>query len=259
MAETRRLLILGGTGEARALAERAARTPGLAVTTSLAGRTRAPAAPEGELRTGGFGGADGLAGWLRDNATDAVIDATHPFATEISRNAAEACDAMRVPRLVLRRPPWQAQEGDRWIEVDTPAEAADALAGNARRVFLSVGSGSLSAFSHLADIWFLVRMVDAPETPPPLDHHTVVIGRGPFDPAAETRLLQDHRIDHVVSRNSGGEATYAKIAAARALGLPVVMLRRPPPVAGETVETVDAALDWLDELPDEPLTRYPRT
>ncbi len=248
MADARRLLILGGTGEARTVAESAAQMPGLAVTTSLAGRTRAPTAPEGELRSGGFGGANGLAGWLRHDATDAMIDATHPFAAEISRNAADACAALGVPRLVLCRPPWRAQEGDRWIEADTPAEAADALAGNARRVFLSIGSGAIEAFSHLADIQFLVRMVDAPETPLPLNDYSVVTGRGPFETAAETQLLRDHRIDHVVSRNSGGEATYAKIEAARTLALPVVMLRRPPPVAGETVETVDAALNWLNEL-----------
>lgn len=248
MAENRRLLILGGTGDARELAHGAARLPGLAVTTSLAGRTRCPTAPAGELRIGGFGGADGLAAWLHDDRTTAVIDATHPFAAEISRNAAAACARQAVARLVVLRPAWRAVADDRWIEVDTPAEAAAAIDGRARRVFLTLGTGDLTAFAGLSDIWFLVRAVDLPATPPPLGAHRIIAARGPFEPAEETRLLRSHDIDCVVSRNSGGGATYGKIEAARTLGLPVVMLRRPPPPEGECVDSVAAAMDWLRGL-----------
>ncbi len=245
MADGRRLLILGGTEEARNLAAHAAGIPGLAVTTSLAGRTNCPTAPDGDLRIGGFGGADGLASWLSADRTDAVIDATHPFAAEISRNAAAACDKAGLPRLVLHRPPWRAEADDEWIEIDTPAQAADALDGRAARVFLTLGASALAAFDRLPRIWFLVRTVDAPATPPPLADHHLITGRGPFTLDGEKRLMQAHRIDCVVSRNSGGDATYAKIAAARNMGLPVVMLRRPAPPDGETVATVDAAMDWL--------------
>ena len=243
--DRRRLLILGGTGAARSLAAQAAALDGLNVTTSLAGRTNCPTAPEGELRIGGFGGAAGLASWLREDRTDAVIDATHPFAAGISRNAAAACDELGLPRLVLHRPPWRAEADDKWVEVDTPAQAAEAVCGSAERVFLTLGAGALAAFDRLPGIWFLVRTVDAPATPPPLVDHHLITGRGPFTLDGETRLMQAYKIDCVVSRNSGGDATYAKIAAARNLGLPVVMLRRPAPPGGETVATVDAVLAWL--------------
>lgn len=245
MAEGRKLLILGGTHEARALARHAVRLPGLSVTTSLAGRTSRPAALEGEVRIGGFGGADGLAAWLGDDGADWVIDATHPFATEISRNGALACEKLGLPRLVLERPPWRAGDGDNWIEVDGVAAAAAAVEGTAKRVFLTLGARALDPFANISGVWFLVRTVEAIEPPPSLAACHTVTGRGPFDAAHETELLRQHRIDCVVSRNSGGDATYAKIEAARKLNLPVVMLRRPPPQTGETAATVEAAMDWL--------------
>jgi precorrin-6A/cobalt-precorrin-6A reductase len=242
MAE-RRLLILGGTGEALALAQQASRLPGLWVVSALAGRTRKPVMPAGEARIGGFGGADGLAEYLRDAAIDLLVDATHPFAAEISRNAVAARAATGVPLLTLTRPAWQPRDGDRWTVVADADAAATALTP-ASRVFLAVGRGALVPFAR-ADAWFLVRVIDPPDAEPPLKDYTLIEGRGPFRDADERALLIAHRIDTVVAKNSGGEATYAKIAAARALGLPVVMIRRPPPPAGESVASVEEAMAWL--------------
>ncbi len=242
MAE-RRLLILGGTGEALALAEQASRLPDLRVITSLAGRTRKPVMPAGEARIGGFGGADGLAEYLRDTSIDLVVDATHPFAAEISRNAAAARAATGVPLLALTRPAWIPRDGDRW-NVVADADAAAAALTPASRVFLAVGRGALGPFAR-ADAWFLVRVIDPPDAALPLKDYTLIQGRGPFRLNDEKALLEKHRIDIVVAKNSGGEATYAKIAAARALGLPVVMIRRPPATAGECVASVEEAMAWL--------------
>ena len=244
MARTeRRLLILGGTGEALALAEQASRLPDLRVITSLAGRTRKPVMPAGEARIGGFGGADGLAEYLRETAIDLVVDATHPFAAEISRNAVAARAAAGVPLLTLTRPAWQPRDGDRWTVV-ADADAAAAALTPGSRVFLAVGRGSVGAFAR-ADAWFLVRVIDRPDVEFPLKGYTLIEGRGPFREADERALLTAHRIDTVVAKNSGGAATYAKIAAARALGLPVVMIRRPPATPGESVASVEEAMAWL--------------
>ncbi|HLI10765.1 MAG TPA: cobalt-precorrin-6A reductase [Alphaproteobacteria bacterium] len=247
MAEPRRLLILGGTGEALALAARVAALPGLQVITALAGRTRAPARPVGEVRTGGFGGADGLAQYISETNISVVVDAAHPFAAQISQNAAEACARAGVRRLMLKRPPWRKVEGDDWIEVDDIPAAARALPAAARRVFLAIGRQELAPFAVLAERWFLLRLVEAPAEPLPLAQHQLVIGRGPFIAAAERQLLAGYGIEAVVSKNSGGAATYAKLAAARALGLPVVMVRRPPLPDGPRVETVDEAVEWVEE------------
>ncbi len=246
MAERARLLILGGTGEAAALATHLAARPDLDVITSLAGRTRAPAHPPGLRRTGGFGGAPGLARYLGEESIDLVVDATHPFAAGITANAATACAQTGVPRLILARPPWAPQAGDRWIEAADAAGAAAALPGLARRVFLSTGRRELGAFSGLSDLWFLVRLIDRPPAPVPLRDYELVLARGPFTVEDEKELLKKHAIAAVVSKNSGGEATYAKVAAARALALPVVIIRRPALPDGEAVTTVDAALAWVE-------------
>ncbi len=251
MREARSLLILGGTREAADLARRLSGEPGLRIVTSLAGRTRTPAAIAGDVRSGGFGGADGLAGYLRTEAIDLVVDATHPFATEITANAAEACGRLAVPRLRLLRPPWSPMPKDRWIEVGSLAEAADRMAAIGERIFLSVGRQNLTAFAEVTGCWFLVRMVDAPEAPLPLAHYAVVTGRGPFRLPDEAALLRRNGIDALVSRNSGGSATYAKIAAARSLQLPVLMVRRPPEPPGERVATAATALAWIREYASE--------
>lgn len=244
---SRHLLILGGTALASALAEAASARFGdrLEITTSLAGRTSAPRQMPGRLRIGGFGGAAGLAEWMVSNRVGLAVDATHPFAAAISANLCAACDAAGVPRLALTRPPWRAVPGDRWIDVAGFVEAAVALAGIGPRIFLSVGSQKLEGFASANHVHFVVRMIDPPRTPLPLHDCSVVLGRGPFEVAAEADLLRRERIDGMVSRNSGGTATYAKIAAARELGLPVVMIAPPPPPAGPRAEELEGALQWI--------------
>ncbi|MGD1880588.1 MAG: cobalt-precorrin-6A reductase [Kiloniellaceae bacterium] len=249
MTKARRLLLLGGTGDSRALAERLAGRGDVEVISSLAGRTEQPAALPGGLRIGGFGGIDALADYLTAQSIDLLVDATHPYAARISANAEAACQRTGTPRLVLTRPPWQPVEGDKWIPVTDTEAAAKALPGLARRVFLAVGRGELDAFADLPGLWFLVRMVDAPGDKLPLEHYEVVLGRGPFEANGERALFALHGIQALVTKNSGGDATYAKIAVARELGLPVVMIERPPhEKAGEaeTAGSVEEALTWID-------------
>ena len=243
-----RLLILGGTAEGRALAAAAEARFGarLSLVSALAGSTRAPLLPAGAVRIGGFGGAAGLAAYLDAARIDLLIDATHPFATRISESAATAARA-GVPRLVLLRPPWRAGTGDRWIETPTVEAAAAALPAPARRVFLTVGARACASFAGRNDLWFLVRLVDEPERPLPLARYRLLCARGPFTEADERALLVRHGIDCLVTRASGGAATAAKLAAARALSLPVVMIRRPPPPPGTRVSSVAAAVEWIEE------------
>ncbi|WP_225830177.1 cobalt-precorrin-6A reductase [Streptomyces sp. NK08204] len=239
------VLILGGTTEARRLAADLAARPGIRVTTSLAGRVARPGALAGEVRTGGFGGAEGLTDWLREHRVDALVDATHPFAASITANAARAAKAAAVPAVVLRRPGWRPGPGDRWHEAASLDAAAGMLPALGTRVFLTTGRLGLSCFAHLTDQHFVVRSVEAPE--PPLPPHTdVVLARGPFTVADETALLRAHRIEVLVTKDSGGEATAAKLTAARELALPVVVVRRPALPAGVTpVPDVAAVLDRL--------------
>ncbi|WP_354643348.1 cobalt-precorrin-6A reductase [Kitasatospora camelliae] len=239
------VLILGGTTEGRRLAAELAGDPALRVTSSLAGRVAEPRLPAGEVRIGGFGGPAGLAAWLRAQHVDALIDATHPFAGTISRNAAEAAAEVHVPLLGLRRPSWVPVDGDDWHPVDSLDAAAAALPALGERVFLTTGRQGLAAFAHL-DLWFLARSVDAPE--PPLPARTeVLLDRGPFDLDGERAVLREHRIDVLVTKDSGGAATAPKLEAARELGLPVVVVRRPQPPAGvPTAPDVAAAVAWLD-------------
>ncbi|MFF4534821.1 cobalt-precorrin-6A reductase [Streptomyces aureus] len=241
------VLILGGTTEARALAESlaAAARPDLRVTTSLAGRVGAPRLPPGEVRVGGFGGAEGLARWLREHAVDAVVDATHPFAGTISANAAGASAATGVPLLALRRPGWAPVAGDVWHETGSLEEAAGLLPSLGRRVFLTTGRLGLSAFAPLDDLWFLVRSVDAPGAPMPA-RAEVLLDRGPFTLQGERDLLRRHAIDVVVTKDSGGAATAPKLTAAREAGLPVVVVRRPPAPPGVPVAPdPQTATTWL--------------
>jgi precorrin-6A/cobalt-precorrin-6A reductase len=244
MAE--RLLILGGTTEAAQLARRAVETFGdrLEVTTSLAGRLDPPRGLAGRVRSGGFGGVAGMVAALREQRFDLVVDATHPFAAVISANAAEACTAANVPRLMLIRPPWQPEPGDRWLEVDSLAAAAEGLPGIARRAFLTVGSGGIDAFRTVAGVRFLVRLFEPPARSLPLADYDVVVDRPPFTVEGERALFAEHRIDTLVCKQSGGP-TDAKLAAARVAGARVVMVRRPAPPPGEQVESVEAALAWI--------------
>ena len=247
--EPRRLLILGGTAEAAALARAAVAGFGdrLAVISALAGRTREPAALPGTVRRGGFGGPGGLADYLVAEGIAMVVDATHPFAEAISDHARVACERAAVPRLVLVRPAWRKQNGDRWIVVDDVAEAVAALGRRGGRAFITVGVKELGAFAGLHGVFCLVRLIEPPATPLPLADYEIITGRGPFRVAGEKRLLAGHRIDVVVSKASGGAATRAKITAARHLGLPVIMVRRPATPPGPRVGRVAAALSWIAE------------
>ncbi|HEX7967599.1 MAG TPA: cobalt-precorrin-6A reductase [Stellaceae bacterium] len=243
------LLILGGTAEAAALAGAALARfgKGLGVTSSLAGRTEHPVPPPGAVRIGGFGGVAGLAGYLAEHRVDVVVDATHPFAAQISAQAQAACATAGVPRLLLHRPPWPRHPLDRWVEVEDVAGAAAALPKLGRRAFLTIGASELAAFAPLGDMHFVVRLVDPPREKLPLASCEVLLGRGPFCLAEERLILDRRRIDVLVAKASGGGATEAKLIAARERSLPVVMVRRPPPPPGPRVDSVAAALDWLAE------------
>jgi precorrin-6A/cobalt-precorrin-6A reductase len=239
------VLILGGTTEARRLAADLAADGTLRVTSSLAGRVAEPRLPAGEVRIGGFGGPAGLAAWLREQHVDALIDATHPFAERISRNAAAAAAEVHVPLLALRRPGWGPVDGDDWHPVDSLEEAARALDGLGERVFLTTGRLGLGTFAPLERHWFLARSVDAPEGPLP-PRTEILLDRGPFTLEGERAVLRAHRIDVLVTKDSGGAATAPKLTAARELGLPVVVVRRPPAPAGVPVAAdVAAAAAWL--------------
>lgn len=243
------VLLLGGTGEARRLAGALAGTPGLRVVSSLAGRVKAPSLPAGEVRIGGFGGTTGLVQWLRDNRVDAVVDATHPFAARITAHAVRACAATGTPLLVLSRPGWTAGPGDRWHWVPSLDAAARLLPELGGRVFLTTGRQDLAVFADL-DLWFLVRTVDPPEPPVPR-HAEVLLARGPFTVDGERDLLERHRIDVVVTKDSGGIMTAAKLIAARDAGIPVVVQRRPPLPTGpgvERAESVEDAITWTQNL-----------
>lgn len=240
----KRILILGGTQEAYELAERLSQLGGMEIISSLAGRTRDPRLPKGQVRQGGFGGVAGLARYLRDERITHLVNATHPFADQISAHAVMAAHAAGVPLLRLLRPAWQALAEDRWIAAGEVAEAAVLCRRAGGRIFLTVGSGELDAFAGIHNAHFVVRMVDAPEVMPLHDFETIT-ARGPFSLDDELRLLEERHINLLVAKNSGGNATYAKIEAARRLRLPVVMIARPPIAldpGSPTVETAEAAL-----------------
>ncbi|BAY26943.1 precorrin-6x reductase [Calothrix sp. NIES-2100] len=243
----KRVLILGGTGDAAKLAARVATIPGIEAIASLAGRTRQPSVPAGNVRIGGFGGVAGLVSYLREMSIDFVIDATHPFASQISFNAAAATAEVAIPRLLFNRPAWEKVNGDRWIEVDDIAAAATALSNQAQRVFLTVGRQELSAFAELESIWFLMRVIDPPSPDTLIPQGLVLCDRGPFALDNEREILIQHKIDTIVSKNSGGDATYAKIIAARELGVKVVMVKRPPTPPGEQVSNIEDAIAWLQD------------
>jgi precorrin-6A/cobalt-precorrin-6A reductase len=238
------VLILGGTAEANRLAQVVAKDPRIYAVLSYAGRTENPAKPPIAWRVGGFGGIDGLKRYLMAENIARVVDATHPFAAQMSAHAIAACAAANVPLLALERPPWQAVAGDRWIEVDDIGAAAAALGAAPRRVFLGIGRQHLAAFAAHPQHAYLVRLVDPPRAPLPLQAE-VIIARGPYDVAGDRAVLTRHRIDIMVTRDAGGDGASAKIDAARELGLPVIMVRRPFIPVREKVESVAEVLRWL--------------
>ncbi|MEU8465386.1 cobalt-precorrin-6A reductase [Streptomyces sp. NPDC029003] len=240
------VLILGGTTEARRLAQALEHEPSYRVTTSLAGRVAAPVLPPGETRIGGFGGTAGLAAWITGHGVTHVVDATHPFAERMSFNAAGAGALTGVPLLALRRPGWSPGPGDAWTFAESLEDAAGLLARRgAGRVFLTTGRMGLHTFAHLTEPWFLVRSVDPPAGPVP-PRLEVLLERGPFTLPDERELLARHRIDVLVTKDSGGSATAPKLAAAREAGVPVLVVRRPAVPAGVAeAPSVEAALRWL--------------
>jgi precorrin-6A/cobalt-precorrin-6A reductase len=223
----RHILILGGTVEARELAASLAGRHDVTVTLSLAGRTSRPAGQSAPVRVGGFGGAEGLASYLASSRIDLLVDATHPFAARISAHAAAAARKAAVPLLAIRRPAWTATDTDRWTNVGTLADAIRALGREPRRVFLTIGRTEVGAFAAAPQHHYLVRSVDPVEPPIAVPHAEYVVARGPYTAADERALLAHRRIDVLVAKNSGGNATYGKIVAARELGVRVVMLQRP--------------------------------
>ncbi|OBJ81229.1 cobalt-precorrin-6A reductase [Mycobacterium colombiense] len=240
-----RVLLLGGTGEARALAKEL--HPRVDVVSSLAGRVPDPALPVGPVRIGGFGGIDGLRRWLEDERIDAVVDATHPFAATMTAHAAAACTDLRIPHLILARPAWDPGTA---IVVDSDADAAETVARQGySRVFLTTGRSGVRAFAG-SDAWFLIRAVTDPDASALPRHHRVLLSRGPYGYDDEFALLRDHRIDALVTKNSGGDMTRAKLDAAAALDVAVVMVARPRLPAGVfTVGTVAEAAEWVGALP----------
>lgn len=230
------------------MAERLAIRSGLQVIVSLAGRTARPAVQPVPVRIGGFGGLEGLAAFLAAQRFDALIDATHPYAAMISANAVHAATACGVRFLALKRPAWTAIAGDRWTEVADVRAAVRALGTAPRRVFVALGRKELAPFVHAPQHRYLIRSVEPVDPPLAVPHATYVLGRGPFNETDDRALLMTHDVEILVSKNSGGSATYGKIAAARTLGLPVIMLRRPTlaVAAAARVETIDDAIAWLD-------------
>jgi precorrin-6A/cobalt-precorrin-6A reductase len=253
MARLRNLLLLGGTGEALRLARELHGHGRVRCISSLAGRTEVPQKPPGDLRIGGFGGVEGLTDYLSTEKIDLVLDATHPFAAQMARHAHEACKLLGIPRAKLVRPAWVAAPGDRWSMMPSIAAAAVFLRFHpAQRIFLTLGRQDLGAFVPLGDQdnphgiarWFLTRSVDPPGEGSALPKGELLLARGPFTPDDEKALMQQHRIDLLVTRNSGGLA--AKIAAAAELHIPVLMIERPPLPPGELLDSVGGALSWIN-------------
>jgi precorrin-6A/cobalt-precorrin-6A reductase len=239
-----RVLVLGGTTEASGLAGLLAVDPRFHATLSFAGRTAAPRSQPIATRVGGFGGAEGLARYIEEQAIDAVIDATHPYAPRISANAVAACRRAGVALASLIRPAWKPEAADNWQTAPTAVAAALAIGEEPRRVFLALGRQELHFFAPMAQLHYVARLIEPPQGVRP--HNLVLLQqRGPFDFDAELRLLKERKIDVIVSRNSGGNATYAKIEAARMLRLPVIMITRPVKPSGHIVRTAEEAVAWL--------------
>lgn len=245
---THRILILGGTTEARQLAAKLATRGDLDISLSLAGRTENPVEQPVPVRVGGFGGAQGLAGWLVGHKTDLLIDATHPYAARISANAAEAARIASVPIFALRRAGWEPVEGDRWTLVDDAEEAVGALGNKPCRVFLALGRQEVAAFETAPQHAYVIRSVDPIEPPLGVPEATYILARGPFREADERALLEAQKIDVIVAKNSGGQATYGKIAAARELGINVILFCRPHLPDVPSAPSVSAMAEMVDHF-----------
>jgi precorrin-6A/cobalt-precorrin-6A reductase len=245
-----KVLILGGTGDAVKLAAKLVNIPKLEIISSLAGRTLKPSALVGNYRIGGFGGELGLINYLHEQKINLVIDATHPCAGQISWHGAIACKVAKIPHLMLARPQWQKVEGDRWIEVESIEAAAQIIPELGTRVFITSGRQQLEPFFNIAKLnsqmWFLLRSIDPPDLVIP--NSKVLLDRGPFNLDQERQILADHHIEVIVSKNSGGDATSAKLTAARELNIPIVMIQRPPMPEAETVNSIEDVISWLHQF-----------
>ena len=252
-----RVLILGGTSDAIEITNKINHIPEIQAIASWAGRTKNPVVPP-NVRIGGFGGVPGLVEYLREQKIDILIDATHPFADRISWNADTAAREVGIPRLLFHRPGWEKEPGDNWIQVENNREAAVILHKQSvsqqvfknqinpiKRVFLTIGRQEIGAFAHLEKIWFLMRMIDPPEVDSKIPYGEILLNRGPFDLRDEREICTRYNIDAIVSKNSGGSATYPKIIVAREMGIPVVMVKRPPLPPGEQVTDVQGVINWL--------------
>ena len=242
-----RVLLLGGTGEAAAIAARLSGRPDLTIISSLAGRVIQPTLPVGEVRIGGFGGVDGLLEFLSIQRIDAIIDATHPYAARMSRHAQIACERAGLPLIAFVRPEWTPQAGERWLAVPDFAAAALLVDLEQNRILLAIGRQELAAFSACSHAFFLVRSIERPDVPLP-PRSELLLSRGPFLLEQERALLRDHAITHVVSKNSGGLATYAKIEAARSLGVSIVIIERPAHEPANAFSTLDYVYQRIEEL-----------
>ena len=244
-----KVLILGGTGDAVKLAAKLLLVPKLEIITSLAGRTRKPSALVGDFRIGGFGGISGLVNYIFEQKIDLLIDATHPCAGQISWHGAIACEITKTPHLMLVRPEWQKIEGDRWIEVESVEAAAQIIPQLGTRIFITSGRQQLEPFLSIVQthphLCFLLRSIDPPDLVIP--NSKILLDRGPFSLEGERKLLQDYEIEAIVSKNSGGEATSAKLIAARALNIPIVMIQRPQMPEGDKVNDIEEAIAWINE------------
>jgi len=238
-----RALILGGIADASLLAAEIARA-GLDAVYSYGGRTRAPADQPLPTRIGGFGGVSGLADYIRGEGITHLIDATHPFAAEMSRNAVEACAETKTPLIALERAPWTKAPGDVWVEVSDVAAAVAALPEAPANVFLAIGRQHIAPFASKPQHAYTLRFVDPPEAPLPFAAD-VIVSRGPFTLEGELEMMRSRGIDWIVARNSGGDGARAKIDAARMLGLPVIMITRPALPERQRVESVDEVMQWL--------------
>jgi len=244
---TKKILILGGTGEAAALARRLdLETPdGVEIITSFAGRTSNPPVLPGRVISGGFGGIQGLKTFIEQEHINLVIDATHPFADTISDSAYVACTVTNVLRITLARPEWSLPSDGKWVEVDDMAAASEAIETFAKRTFLTIGTRGLDAFADLEQMWFLVRLIEEPTEPLPLTNYQVITGRPPHDLESERQLISGHHIDCLVAKHAGGAATEGKILAALEAQIPIVLIRRPPRLPGHWTESMDDCVEWI--------------
>ena len=239
-------MILGGTGDAANLARRINNQfSKTRVITSLAGRTQKPRRIAGQVIFGGFGGATGLQSFIETEKIQLVFDATHPFSQKISQNASIACEKAKVLRIILDRPQWELPRNGNWVAVENISAAAKSISSSVKRIFVTTGGNELNVFDQFKNTWFLIRLIEKPKSPIKIQNYKLVLSRPPFKFSNEKALLQNHDIDCLISKNSGGNGTKAKIKAALQLSIPIILIRRPPNLPGLKYNTVGQCIEWL--------------